>query len=193
MALARKPRQLTFKGLKRRMEREERRVEQKELGRWYGVNQTQKTTISATQKGGWTTLQEPGGTKSTLYAVDLLINLYAENTTVEFPIRGALMVCHVRKGQAVSDFMGPNQALPTGDQQDALARPRAFLPFVVLPQDTSPYQMTVIPYRLFRGRRITLLTGEQLSFAHVYAPDTPNGLSIHLAIHGRYRYIESFS
>lgn len=192
----RRPRQMTFRGLKRRMDREAHKVEQKEMGQWFGVAYTSSFTTSATKYGNGMTLSNPEGAPSAskveIYGVDLLVTLRAQ-TTSDVAIQGALMVCHIRHGQAFTDFLAANESMPEGTEQQNRARPRAFLPFALMPPlntQGGDYQASaIIPYRPFRGRRLVVLGGETIVIGIALTRDTPAGVKLFGGLHGRYRYI----
>lgn len=194
MATTRRPRQMTFRGLKRRIDREERRVEQKTLGQWWGIDYNQTLTTGPTARGVGMTLTTPEGSPATdkieIYAVDSLISILCTSKS-NTPIVGALLACHVRHGQASSDFVAAQGAMPKGLEFQPRARARAYLPFTVMPlQDQGDSGSNlVIPYRPFRGRRLTLLDGEQLVIRLALSATSQDGISLKIAWHGRYRYI----
>ena len=197
MALKRRPRQMTFRGLKRRIERDEKKELQRTLGRWNNFQTVGIETIGSSSLGTNLDLPLPpnSATKKTeIYAMDSQICIhYSQSSSAGVPIMGALGVCHVRPGQRFQDFAGVNLALPQGTDENQIARFRAFIPFTLVPPlNTSagqPWAVTIIPYRFFRGRRITLNVSEKLTMLMMFGRSTTSGARINITWHGRYRYI----
>lgn len=174
----------------------ERRDERKTLGRWHGVNVYQQFTTATASKVFSRQLLSTGNQKSvTIYGMDLLFSMQVQTTspsTSAEPLRGYLMIGHMRAGQVVNDFVfsrdGQNAA-PEGDEFNQVARSRAFVPFT-LTQQLLPQRHVVIPYKFFRGHQIRILPNENLAFIWAFVRNTASGVPIGVGIHGRYRYIE---
>lgn len=191
---------MTFRGLKRRMERDERRELQKELGRWYYVSQTVEDTIT-TADGSviWNLplIQDPLTRKVTVYGVDLLVSLRMLTVTPK-DVHGAFVTFKRRAGQSANDFFGTNGYIRPGTDQDARARFRSFLPIYLTGSPVSAgggniHQQVVFPFRLFRGNRLLLNPSEFFAMGFVfYTGFTPvASMEVSASISGRYRYIET--
>jgi len=199
MPVQRRPRQMTFRGLKRRIERDEKRDMQRTLGRWWGVFGQVSETVTGTSYACNYTLSTPANNGIEIYGMDLLIQLRfekADDGPSNYFASGALMVCHVRSGQTWEDFLTSDDAVPVSAGWDDKARPRSFVPLALnlyepdSGESSSQYATLVIPYRFFRGRRIRLLDNEDLVFVFaLYDTSRFVGNVLKMQVSGRYRYI----
>jgi len=194
MALKKRPfRRKTPRTTRNMIRRIDEQIERKTLGKWYGVNESSTLTTGSSKFGLFIPLPRPSN-KVEIYGMDLLMSLVVDQGDNDSNIiQGALMVCHDREGQDPADFVGPNESMPTSDGWDNLARPRAFLPWTLIGQPGISQRVAIIPYRFFRGSKILLNPAQRLLFYCCTAGDTPAGLKIEFAIHGRYRFIQTHS
>jgi len=186
--MAVKRQQLTFRGLKRRMERDEQRDLKRTQGRWYYPHEVVTDDILPSDLSVDITLPTPQDHGILIYGMDLILSItFQASEPAGTTLLGALQVCHIRPGQTKSDFLAANGALPSGEEAQSLARPRSFLPFW-LQNEQNDYRSAVIPYRFFRGHQIRLNPGEFLSYQWAF-PTTSTG-KVTARMGGRYRYIE---
>jgi len=186
-------RRRTSATLNNRIRRIDRDIERKTLGKWYGVNESATLTTGSTKLGLFIPLPRPSN-KVEVYGMDMLLSLVVDQGDNDSNIlQGALLVCHDREGQDPSDFVGPSESMPKNDGWDNLARPRSFLPFTLVGQPGVSQRIAIVPYRFFRGHKIVLNPAQRLIFYLTMASDTPAGLKIEFAIHGRYRFIQTHS
>jgi len=199
MAVRRRATQMTFRGLKRRIERDEKRDMQRTLGRWWGVFGQVSETVTGTNYAVNYKITTPSNNGIEIYGMDLVIQMRFEKEDAgpsNYFASGALMVCHVREGQSYEDFLTSDQAVPVSAGWDDRARPRAFIPLALNlyepdgGESSSQYATIVIPYRFFRGRRIRLLDSEELHLVFaLYDTSRFIGNTLKMQVSGRYRYI----
>jgi len=178
--------------LNTRIRRIDRDIERKTLGKWYAVQAYTDVVVGSTKYGAFIALPRPSN-KLEIYGMDLLIGLSLKDGKSESAIQGALLVCHDREGQDPADFVAANSALPNQDGWDNLARPRSFLPFLLINEDGIPQRNAVIPYSFFRGHKIVLNPNQRLLFWVVVSSATTAGVQLSMNITGRYRFIQTHS
>lgn len=193
MAVSRRPfRRRTGRTLRNKIEKIEKQQLRKTMGMWQYLNTASTLTTSATAKGKAIVGFNPGeDRKLTLYGLDLLIGLQLDAGTSQALQGGALVVAHVRVGQDFANFLGENLALPAeGAAGESVARFRAFLPFMLSNREGGTAASAVVPYRLFRGREITLMPGESLVIGVAFDHSVPNNTKLYTVTTGRLRYID---
>lgn len=183
-----KARQLTFRGMQRRIKRDEQREEKRTLGRWWGFDVSASDAIGPSDLSVDLTLPTPDDPGILIYGMDALLAIRYTGTSKTYKaLVGSLMVCHIRPGQTKSDFLAANNGLPSGSQWEGLARPRSYINFFIEDVDSDRHA-AVIPFSFFRGHQIRLLKGEFISF--IWAFPIASAGNVEASISGRYRYIK---
>lgn len=170
-------------------EAEERDLK-KRLGIWWYHDYGQQISFSPTAKGSTLLQVVPGSNnKRLVYAMDLLISLSVAPSDTYEVYHGAIVVAHVREGQSWTDFMGTNNAIPSGDEEgNQSARYRAFLPWIMTAREGGVGAVVSVPYTFMRGHQIQLLPNEELRVIVALSKSSPVP-TMYATTHGRYRVV----
>lgn len=191
-AYRRRPRQMSFKDLDRRIKRDEVKTSQREFGRWNNVYIASVFNLNATTRGGQIMNIGPGGLttspKTTYYGFDGLISLTVKSPNSQ-ALCGYLAQWTAHEGQNTSDFWDGTGFVPlSGVDANAKARITKFLPFTLLGDENATRGSVVIPWQALLPKRKLLKPSEHLVNGFgVYGAAV---ISITVQCLGRYRYIE---
>lgn len=187
----RRARQLTFRGMQRRMERSEKRSERMTLGRWAGVDSGQTDTLTNTVRGGTIFNLPAYSSKTTFYGWDAVVSVTVDPDTGTTAQRGQILGCHVREGQSVTDFFASTGYKPNVSSADWQTHARAskMIPMVLIGDDSSTRGSLVVPLRLLMPKTLVLKRNESYSVAYGFAGTV--GVKIEIQVHGRYRFVQS--
>lgn len=188
--MAAKRQQLTFRGLQRRMERQERRSERTMLGRWGGLDQGQVITLTTTLRGGAIFTIAGQTTKTSFYSWDGALSLaIGQDTATEF--RGQILGTHVREGQSVGDFWASSNFRPNLSSADWQTHARAskFLPVILIGTEEATRGGMVIPLSVLVPKNLVLKRNE--SYVVSFGLAGTGVAKISVQAHGRYRFVAS--
>jgi len=194
----RRARQLTFRGMKRRLATEERRQLQRNLGQWiYSSNTFEATLTNSNKSVLLLTLSAPGTTsvqeKNEMYNPSGFfgVALKTISGSAATVYSGAVIVMNIRPGQTPTDFLGSNSSLPSGNEEGNIdARIEGYFPFVLSNKAGGDGSMLRVPSHLCFGRagRKTLKPNHSSRMYLVFDRGTPN-LSLQISYAARWRQI----
>lgn len=194
----RRARQLTFRGMKRRLATEERKQLQRNLGQWIYSSNTFEATLTNSDKSvlllslvapGTATVQE----KNEMYHPSGLfgVALKAISGSSAAVYSGAVIVMNTRPGQTPRDFLGQNSSLPSGNEEGNIgARFEGYFPFILSNKAGGDGSMLRIPVHLCFGRagRKTVKPNHATRMYLVFDRGTTN-LTLQISYAARWRQI----
>jgi len=200
----RKARQMTFRGLQRRIDRDERRQLRRSQGQWFGLASRTTINLSGSTHGAEIFFPVPGAnavaasradSKVEIYGLDVLLSVQAiQASGASGPTTGAIVVCHYRAGQSGSNYVPSNGAFPVGVQPQGLARPKKVVPFTIFPPISSSggnsNANVVMPIAALVGKAFTLVEDEAMAFNFALDSTQSPHPDFQVALLGRYRYIK---
>lgn len=197
-------RTMTYKGLTKQIDKDERRALRRTQGQWWSWSVDASFALSATQRGIELMIPVPGANgvpsgeaddKVEMYGIDAILGIQVgSNESTGGVVLGALFNCHYRKGQTKSDYAVSSLTHPEGVQLQGLARPRRYVPFVImqpLSSDQGNYGSSLaMPLAAVVGKSFTLVEDENMAIILTLDNNTPVGTVINFGIVGRCRYIK---
>lgn len=192
----RKPRQMTFDQLQRKIKRDEWRALMKTEAKWEYVEGSGSIALGANRIVQLAVFTAGDKKKTSVYAVDVLVTLNLTSYGTE-AVTGAIIGMNIKPGMALKDAFvvsGNNLRLPKNAAEAApLARFAQWLPLSMVEQSSANAgevraSMAFPLAQLLRRGRLNLLPGESYSIA--LCVHGTAALNFKFQFGGRYRAIQ---
>lgn len=189
-------RRMPYKGLKRKLERDERRELQKTEGKWFHFAifnvglQVSPAGATAVERE----LPKPFPDPLTIYGMDALMSFQFSGTNQPGAvIAGATGAYKLKTGMIAGDVPNPfDMKLGSADLSNSWAW-RWWMPWVVnCENDAQERSFMVQPLKFWASKdRIRLLSGENFLLAFGGRSSAGSAVFVRISIFGRYRYLRA--